>query len=223
MSKKSLIIIFILIGIVAGYTARRLSRNKITKNDSSVISKNTASELQDGDIIFQSSKSGQSLAIQLATKSIYSHCGIIFKEGNEYVVYEAIQPVKKTPLSQFIDRGDDNKYVVKRLANANQSLTPSVITSMKTEVQKQLGKNYDLTFEWSDDKIYCSELVWKTYQRCTGLAVGITQHLKDLDLSQPEVKKIVEERYGNNIPLEEIVISPGAIFESKQLIKVKEN
>jgi uncharacterized protein YycO len=223
MSKKSLIIIFILIGIVAGYTARSLSRNKITKNDSSVISKNNASELQDGDIIFQSSKSGQSLAVQLATNSIYSHCGIIFKEGNEYVVYEALQPVKKTPLSKFIDRGDDDKYVVKRLSNANQSLTPTVISLMKTEVQKQLGKNYDLTFEWSDDKIYCSELVWKTYQRCTGLEVGITQHLKDFDLSHPEVKKIVEERYGKNIPLEETVISPGAIFESKQLITVKEN
>src|SRR5437867_163185 len=24
---------------------------------------------------------------------------------------------------------------------------------------------YDLTFEWSDDKIYCSELVWKVYER----------------------------------------------------------
>jgi uncharacterized protein YycO len=222
MSKKSLVFIFIV--IVAGFTIRALSRNNISKNYfSSAFSKNNNVELQDGDIIFQSSKSGQSLAIQLATKSIYSHCGIIFKEGNDYVVYEAVQPVKKTPISQFIDRGDDNKYVVKRLSNSELALTPKIISSMKTEVQKQLGKNYDLTFEWSDDKIYCSELVWKTYQRCTGLEVGTTQKLKDFDLSDPEVKKIVEERYGKNIPLEETVISPGAIFESKQLITIKEN
>ena len=26
------------------------------------------------------------------------------------------------------------------------------------------NKDYDLYFEWSDDKIYCSELVWKIYK-----------------------------------------------------------
>lgn len=33
--------------------------------------------LKDGDIIFQTSLSGQSKAIQAATGSPYSHCGII--------------------------------------------------------------------------------------------------------------------------------------------------
>jgi hypothetical protein len=55
-------------------------------------------EIQSGDIIFQTSLSEQSKAIQLATKSEYSHCGIIFKEGNDYYVFEAIQPVKRTPI-----------------------------------------------------------------------------------------------------------------------------
>lgn len=41
-----------------------------------------AKSLQDGDIIFQTSQSSQSQAIQLVTKSKYSHMGIIFhKKG----------------------------------------------------------------------------------------------------------------------------------------------
>src|SRR5437016_1986874 len=38
-------------------------------------------EIRTGDIIFQTSLSSQSKAIQLATHSEYSHCGIIFKEN----------------------------------------------------------------------------------------------------------------------------------------------
>jgi hypothetical protein len=37
-------------------------------------------EIQNGDIIFQPSQSKQSKAIQIATKSKYSHCGIIYKK-----------------------------------------------------------------------------------------------------------------------------------------------
>ena len=51
-------------------------------------------EIREGDLIFQTSTSAQSKAIQAATRSKYSHCGIIYKEGNNYYVYEAVQPVK---------------------------------------------------------------------------------------------------------------------------------
>jgi uncharacterized protein YcfL len=46
--------------------------------------------LKDGDIIFQTSQSAQSKAIQAATHSKYSHCGIIYKEGSNYFVFEAV-------------------------------------------------------------------------------------------------------------------------------------
>lgn len=128
--------------------------------------------IQDGDIIFQTSLSEQSKAIQLATKSEYSHCGIIFKEGNDFFVFEAVQPVKRTPLDQWITRGKNGKYMIKRLKNADQVLTPDALSKMKEIGNQFFGKKYDLTFEWSDDKIYCSELVWKIYQRATGMKIG---------------------------------------------------
>ena len=180
-------------------------------------------EIKNGDLIFQTSLSGQSKAIQLATKSKYSHCGLIYKDGNEYFVFEAVQPVKKTSLDKWIARGQDGKFVIKRLKNANEVLTPTALAKMKQVGEQFSGKNYDLTFEWSDDKIYCSELIWKVYQRATGIEVGKLQKLSDFDLSNESVKKKMQERYGDKIPMNEIVISPAAIFDSELLVTVKSN
>lgn len=176
--------------------------------------------LRNGDLIFQTSLSGQSKAIQLATKSRYSHCGIIYKERNDYFVLEAVQPVKLTSLNTWIARGQDGKFVIKRLKNADRILTPTAIAEMKKLGKKYLGKSYDLTFEWSDDKMYCSELIWKIYKQSTGLEIGELQKLKDFDLTNKIVKEKMHERYRDNIPEDEIVISPAAIFESELLFTV---
>lgn len=174
-------------------------------------------KLQNGDLIFQTSLSSQSKAIQKATKSKYSHCGIIYKENGEYYVFEAIQPVQKTPLNKWIARGEGSHYVVKRLKNADKVLTPSALKKMESIGKTMAGKNYDLYFEWSDDRIYCSELIWKIYKESTGIEIGKLQELQDFDLTHPAVKAKLKERYGNTIPQHEKVISPGAMFESDLL------
>jgi len=180
-------------------------------------------EIKNGDLIFQTSLSGQSKAIQLATNSKYSHCGIIYSDKGQFYVFEAIQPVKTTPLDKWIARGKDGHYVIKRLKNASQVLTAETLQKMKQEGNKFNGKNYDLTFEWSDENIYCSELIWKIYQRATGIEIGKLQKLSEFDLSNEAVKQKMKERYGDKNPTEEIVISPAAIFDSELLTTVKEN
>ena len=35
-----------------------------------------------------------------------------------------------------------------------------------------LGRPYDLTFDWSHDRMYCSELVYKVYDRALGIKIG---------------------------------------------------
>jgi hypothetical protein len=68
--------------------------------------------LKNGDIIFHTSLSKQSIAIQKATKSKYSHCGIVFIEGKDTFVLEAIEPVQYTPINKWIARGKNQKYEV---------------------------------------------------------------------------------------------------------------
>jgi uncharacterized protein YycO len=178
--------------------------------------------LNDGDIIFQTSLSQQSKAIQLATHSKYSHCGIIYKIKNDYFVFEAIQTVKLTPLSKWIIRGEGSHYVIKRLKNADSLLSPDKIKVMKKVGEYYKGKPYDIYFDWSDKKIYCSELVWKIYKKSIGIEIGELQKLQDFDLSSGIVQNILKKRYGQNIPLDEIVISPGNIFDSELLETIGE-
>jgi len=179
--------------------------------------------LRDGDLIFQTSLSNQSKAIQLATNSKYSHCGLIYKRGREFYVFEAIQPVSLTPMDEWIARGEGGRFVVKRLKNFEQVLTPPALERMKLIGDDWLGKSYDLAFEWSDDKLYCSELVWKIYQRGAKVEIGKLERLKDFNLANKEVQQKLEERYGADIPMNDQVISPVAIFESDLLMTVKTN
>lgn len=176
-----------------------------------------------GDLIFQSSNAGQGKAIQLATKSPYSHVGIIFEHDNGLFVIEAVQPVKITPLQSFINRTANKKYVVKRLKNADDILTAEKVIEMKNWANEYLGKDYDLFFEWSNERIYCSELVWKMYHENTGIEIGELQTLQSFDLSNPIVQQKMKERYGNDVPMDELVISPGTMFESELLEKVYAN
>jgi uncharacterized protein YycO len=225
--KKGIIILALLgIAISGGVYAKRKFYDQKHQPENAKTEVNQLSdnnEIKNGDIIFQTSLSGQSKAIQLATKSKYSHCGLIYKVGNEFYVFEAVQPVKLTPLDKWIARGKDAKYVIKRLKNADQVLTPSTLIKMKKVGDQFNQKNYDLTFEWSDDKIYCSELIWKIYQRATGIEIGKLEKLGDFDLTNKLVKQKMKERYGDKIPMDEIVISPAAIFDSELLTTVKSN
>ena len=149
--------------------------------------------------------------------------GIIYKQGNDYFVYEAVQPVKLTPLNDWINRGENGHYVVKRIKNSENLLTPETLTKMKQIGEKYAGKDYDLYFEWSDSRIYCSELVWKIYKEAVGLEIGELEKLGDFNLTDNAVKQKLMERYGENIPKEELVISPSSMFESKELITVFSN
>jgi len=180
-------------------------------------------ELQDGDIIFHSSTSSQSEALRLAMGSPYTHMGIIFVEGGGPVVLEAVGPVKRTPLAEWVGRGEGGRFVVKRLSDAQALLTADAIARLKKAGDRYAGRPYDLQFQWSDERIYCSELVWKTYEEALGIEIGELETFRDFNLSDPAVAKKLEERFGARIPLDEKVISPASMFESDRLMTVYEN
>ena len=66
---------------------------------------NFTNQLREGDLIFHTSQSAQSQAIQLATHSPYSHCGLLYKAHGEWQVFEAVQLVKLTPLTPLGSAG----------------------------------------------------------------------------------------------------------------------
>lgn len=179
------------------------------------------SSFHNGDIIFQSASFPEALAIRKVTKSPFSHCGVLFKEGNDWFVYEAAASVSKTPFKEFMKNGDDEKYVVRRLRNADTVLTDAALKNMLDFLKRNVGKPYDHKFAWNDDEMYCSELVWKAYYHATKLKVGKLKLLGDYDLSDPVVREQVEKKWGKDLRLTEPMIAPGAIFDSPLLRSVR--
>lgn len=212
--KKSLAVIFTV--LFAFYVLAKVNSYQVEKAFSK-FNKSLEQQIQDGDIIFQTSQSKQCEAVRIATNSKFSHCGIVYEiEGKKYV-FEAVQPVKTTPLSEWIKHGNDNKFLVKRLKNKSKIITPEVISKMKNYGKHFNNRDYDLFFEWTDEKIYCSELVWKIYKNGAGIELCPLEKLKNFNLANEKVKKILKERYGNNIPLEESVVAPSQLVNSPLL------
>ncbi len=175
----------------------------------------------DGDLVFQSmGSSPQGKAIELATHSPYSHMGMIFFRGGRAYVLEAVGPVRYTPFDAWIRQGDGERYVIRRLKGAREVLTPEAVGRLRKAAERFLGKPYDHYFGWSDARIYCSELVWKVYRDALGIEIGTPVPLREFDLGHPLVKAKLKERYGDDVPLDEPVISPGEMFRSPLLATV---
>jgi hypothetical protein len=114
-------------------------------------------------------------------------------------------------------RGEKGHCVIKRLKDADSVLNGQALAGIHKLIPDFEGKHYDLTFGWDDSTIYCSELVWKLYDRALGIQVGKLRKLGDFDLSSPVVQGKMKQRYGDHVPLEETVISPADIFNSELL------
>ncbi len=144
--------------------------------------------------------------------------GVVFYRNGRPYVFEAVSTVRYTPLENWITRGQGGRFVVKRLKDAPAVLTEQAVSRLKAGGRQFEGKPYDLTFEWSDDRIYCSELVWKLYERTLGIRIGELQELREFNLSDPAVKAKMRDRFGSKVPLKEPVISPVAMFNSERLV-----
>lgn len=175
---------------------------------------------QNGDILFQSLNSPQCQAVKIATGSQYSHCGMINIIDGKVFVLEGLQPTMLTPIDEWIKRGIDEHYAVKRLKDLSEQMPAQVKSKVVSVGSRYLGKDYDIYFGWSDSLIYCSELVWKVYKEAWGIELCPLRKLKDFNLSHPVVQAKLHERYGDNFPLEEPVVAPSDLFDSELLEEV---
>lgn len=206
--------------LLIGVTLLALNRSfrKLSVNKAAVKYAEQADSFMNGDLVFQTNTEGQGRAIQLATRSQYTHVGILFKVDGEWQVYEAVQPVQSIPLSEFTARGDSGKYTVLRLVKRDSLIGAGQTALMKSYLEQQTGKNYDPYFSWGDESMYCSELVWKCYKKA-GISLSALRKLGSFHLSSDLVQKTLKQRYGAKIPYNEQVVAPEDIYRSN-LLKV---
>lgn len=139
--------------------------------------------LQDGDVVLQASSSERSALIRKASRSPYSHVGLIERAKDGVFVIEAVQPVSRTPLSAWVKRGEGGWVTVLRAKGLDARARGQVVAAAK----KELGKPYDARYRWDDERLYCSELVVKAFARAAGLSVGRQEVVNTLELSDEEL------------------------------------
>lgn len=145
--------------------------------------------LQDGDIIFQSNFDPQALAITFASRSIYTHTGIIKKTPEGYNVIEAAHSVGEISLSKWVARGL-KRFAVYRY----KGLTPEQGAKVVAATKRYYGRPYDIYFYFDDSKIYCSELPYLAYQDI-GLEIGKVETFSELSLDNKFAQTLIEQRW----------------------------
>ena len=175
--------------------------------------------LKSGDIVFQDTGGQQGEAVRAATGSDFTHCGVVFESEGTLYVLEAIQPVSVITLKQWKARS--KVFHARRLKN-EKALTPAVFQKASDWTSKQLRKDYDILFQWGDDELYCSELVWKVYHQAAGVKLCQPKPFKSYFLEDPAVTRIVKARYGDldQLPENEPVVAPSDLAESPLLEEV---
>lgn len=173
---------------------------------------------QQGDILFQPlPRANLVIAIEGCTHSPYSHCGVVRRKEEQWVVAEAVGPVKNTSLFSWIKRGRGAKFAVYRLRKTERRHIPAFIQS----IEKYYGRPYDIRYRMDDECIYCSELVYKAWHDATGKDLGKVVTLGELDWKPYE--KIIREIEGGPPPLKRVMITPAHLSRAPELKKVFSN
>lgn len=173
---------------------------------------------EEGDIVFQPLPriSDLTRTIEGATHSHYSHCGVIVRENEKWVVIEAMGYVKLTSLNRWTRQGRYGQFYVYRLKKRYRDIIPELILKLKN----YLGIPYDARFKMDSNAIYCSELVYKGFYDATGEKLGKLVKLGDLDWKP--YKRTIEKYENGPVPLNREMITPIELSKADQIEKVFE-
>ncbi|XHR28072.1 MAG: YiiX/YebB-like N1pC/P60 family cysteine hydrolase [Chthoniobacteraceae bacterium] len=169
---------------------------------------------REGDILFQSLPHDPLVdAIEGVTHSPYSHCGVVIKSGDHWVVIESIFDVHETPLLRWLTRGRSGGFAAYRLDSRFEKAIPN----FKKELLAYTGYPYDFDYSLSDQAIYCSELPYKAFKKATGEELGKIEALGDLDWKP--YNGFIKSVQGK-VPLEREMITPVSLAKAHQLKEV---
>lgn len=158
--------------------------------------------LKTGDLLFQILNDDSVFKDPQNSDSTYDNIGIAFIDGQNYALLETNYQVQYVSLRQWVENGNNEHYVVKRLRNADSLLTSVGIQKLRSEARNNILKKHDTTSDWSDDRMYNAELIWKIYNRSLNVEIGKLDTIK--------VDSILEYE-----------ITTSAIFNSKNLMTVR--
>lgn len=213
------------------------------------ISPNNWAKLEPGDIVFIRSRSNNAPLIAALSNldgsadadDVFTHCGIVFKQGEDLKVYEGagrgvgeyktLAEWRKEESKGKVNGVEKNEplHSVYAMRWKGQPALPSGLSKVLSKAKTLHDTPYDHGFYWSEAAAYCSELIWRAYQE-GGFALGDLPTMGKYVSAVPapiaqEIKKKLEEkkgayREGNGYRSEESAVSPEDIYKSPHLTPV---
>lgn len=167
-------------------------------------------QLQTGDLVFRCGKGFISGLLKNTSRRcrVYSHVGVVVIEDGRPMVYhmlddlndkKAFSGLKKESFSTFASPTLNKRIGVYRYPLTHR-FKSGLIHEMKTLAQR--APRFDDAFDLnSDDRLYCTEMIWKYVLSKGGVAVAASQTpqgsfigLDDLHLA-PEAKMVFHLKY----------------------------
>lgn len=131
-------------------------------------------DIRDGDLILRTGRDFTSDVMRRVSKidTTYSHCGIAVWENDSLFVYHALggewnpdEKIRRDPLEVFCNPFESRGMGIYRY-NINELAKDNLIKAAKKYADYVLFDNrFDLS---SDDRMYCSEYVYKCVEMATG-------------------------------------------------------
>jgi hypothetical protein len=169
-------------------------------------------DFREGDVLFQHFDTQLCDMIRDVTESQLTHCGlVVFRDGKPFVLEAKSPAVSYVPLDRWFTQGWKGYYAHYRPKGVSRRRIREVVKAAGALV----GKTYDLQYQLSDEKIYCSELVYKGFLRGAKMEIGRPQKLGDLKWQTHE--GFIRLLAGGGLPLERMIVTPVSVASSSHL------
>jgi len=135
------------------------------------LEKSITNTFKEGDLILKQGDGPLSYHIMNATKEKYTHCGVLYKKENSWYVIHTVgggnnhqkaEGIQSTPLHQFTNHTADSMLYVCRAIftkNAGEEIVKRAQYYLKQKIP------FDYRFSLlSEDKFYCSELLYHIFK-----------------------------------------------------------
>lgn len=145
--------------------------------------------LKNGDLIVRNGMDDISRTTRSFNRkdTSFSHCGIIVKENDTLFVYHALggsfnpaQCLMRQPIKNFCNPAQNDKFAVYRYKMNDQQ-----IDSLQKIVRRYYTQKlpFDMFFNfYTDDKMYCAEFVFKSYNQALNGALTHYLHTEQKPL-----------------------------------------
>lgn len=131
--------------------------------------------LKDGMLVMRSDNDYESLTLQNFSKRdrIYSHAGLLFREGDSFMVYHSMTglenpsgTIRRDAFDSFVNPSQKTGFGL-----FQYQLHPAETKKLHTLLQKgyEAKTPFDIFFNLnSDDSLYCSEMIYKNLKTASG-------------------------------------------------------